>query len=158
MFGLDQYGNPYGYPPPVDAMGRPMGPGYPGVPGPQNVPQTQSQRPPEDLIIRVTGMDGAKAYKLNPNSRAPLFDDTDDIVTIKTTDGGGFASYRRARLDWIDEEPFKAGGDYSTLEELGAQLDAKIDAKFDELKGLILNAKQPVPKSERSAGGAAAKS
>ncbi len=145
MFGVDQYGNPYGYPPPMDAMGRPMGPGYPGMSGGHNGPQTPSQRPPEDLIIRVTGMDGAKAYNLSPNSRAALFDDTDDVVIIKTTDGAGFPSYRRARLDWIEEEPPQPTGDYMTREEFQAQ--------FEELKGLILDAKQPVSKSERSASG-----
>lgn len=150
MFGLDQYGNPYGYPPPVDAMGRPMGPGYPGTPMSQNGQQRQTQRPPEDLIIRVTGMDGAKAYNLSPNSRAALFDDTDDVVIIKTTDGAGFPSYRRARLDWIEEEPQQSAGDYITRDEFRAQ--------FEELKGLILNGKQPVPKPERSAGSGPAKS
>lgn len=144
MFGLDQYGNPYGYPPPVDAMGRPISVGYPGMPGGQNGQQTPSQRPPEDLIIRVTGMDGAKAYALSPNSRAALFDDTDDVVIIKTTDGAGFPSYRRARLDWIEEEPPQTAGDYITREEFRAE--------FEELKGLILNGKQPIPKPERSAG------
>lgn len=146
MFGMDQYGNAYGYPPPMDAMGRPIGPGYPpGMPGPQTPPQ----RSPEDLIIRVTGMDGAKAYALNPNSRAALFDDTDDVVIIKTTDGAGFPSYRRARLDWIEEEPPQMSGEYITRQELQAQ--------FDELKGLILNGKQPVPKPDRSPSGAVAK-
>lgn len=153
MFGLDQYGNQYGWPPPVDAMGRPMAPGYPGMQGQQNGPQTPTQRPPEDLIIRVTGMDGAKAYNLSPNSRAALFDDTDDVVIIKTTDGAGFPSYRRARLDWMEETPPQAPGDYITREEFGAQLDAK----FEELKGLILNGKQPVPKPERGAGGGSVK-
>lgn len=158
MFGLDQYGNPYGYPPPVDAMGRPMAPGYSWAPGGQNGPQTPPQRQPEDLIIRVTGMDGAKAYNLSPNSRAALFDDTDDVVIIKTTDGAGFPSYRRARLEWIEEAPPQPAGDYGTLEEFSAQLDAKINARFDELKGLILNGKQPVSKPERSAGGGSGKS
>lgn len=149
MFGLDQYGNPYGYPPPVDAMGRPMGPGYPGMPGRQNGQQTPPQRPPEDLIIRVTGMDGAKAYNLSPNSRAALFDDTDDVVIIKTTDRAGFPSYRRARLDWIEEAPPQAASDYITREELRGELQAKLD----EIKELIANAKQPVSKQERSPGG-----
>lgn len=149
MFGLDQYGNPYGYPPPVDAMGRPIVPGYPGMPGGQNGQQTVPQRPPEDLIIRVTGMDGAKAYALSPNSRAALFDDNDDVVIIKTTDGAGFPSYRRARLDWIEEEPAQAAGDYITRDEFRKQ--------FEELKGLIINGKQSVPKPERGAGGAPAK-
>lgn len=150
MFGgIDQYGNPYGYPPLVGAMGRPMGPGYPGDQPRQNDRQGPPQRPPEDYIIRVTGMNGAKAYALSPNSRAALFDDTDDVVIIKTTDGAGFPSYRRARLDWIEEEPPQSAGDYVTREEFQAQ--------FEELKGLIINGKQPVSKPERSGGCGAAK-
>lgn len=149
MFSVDPYGNAYGYPPPVDAMGRPIPPGYPGMPGWQNGQQQQAQRQPEDLIIRVTGMDGAKAYNLSPNSRAALFDDTDDVVIIKTTDGAGFPSYRRARLDWLEEDPPQPAGDYITRDEFRAQ--------FDELKGLIINGKQSVPKQERSAGSGAAK-
>ena len=137
MFGVDMNGNPYGYPPPVDAMGRPIGMGYPGMPGGQNGQQTAPLRPPEDLIIRVTGMEGAKAYQLAPNSRAALFDDTDDIVIIKTTDGAGFPSYRRAHLDWIEEEPPQVAGDYITREEVKGQ--------FDELKGLIMDVKQLIP-------------
>ena len=73
------------------------------------------------------------------NSRAALFDDTDDIVIIKTTDGAGFPSYRRARLDWIADEP---ESEYVTHEELRKQ--------FEELKGLILNnGKQSVRKPGR---------
>lgn len=150
MFGLDQYGNPYGYPHPVDAMGRPMASAYPGMAGGQSGPQAQPQRQSDDRIIRVTGMDGAKAYSLPPNGRAALFDDTDDVVIIKTTDGAGFPSYRRARLDWIEEEPPQAGGDYITRDEFRSL--------FDELKGLILDAKQPVSRPERNAGSGSGKS
>lgn len=131
-------------------MGRPMTMGYPMAPGSANGPQMPPQRPPEDLIIRVTGMDGAKAYGLSPNSRAALFDDTDDIVIIKTTDGAGFPSYRRARLDWIEDEPPQVVGDYITRDEfLG---------KFEELKGLITSGKQPISRSERKANSGASES
>lgn len=102
---------------------------------PQDTAQTASQAP-QDGLVRVHGMEGAKAYKMPANSRVALFDDTDDIVIIKTTDGAGFPSYRRARLDWIADEP---EGEYVTHEELRKH--------FEELKGLILsNGKQSVRK------------
>ena len=144
MFGVDMYGNPYGYPPPVDTMGRPIGMSYPGAPSGPNSPQATSQQSPEDLIIRVTGMEGAKAYQLAANSRAALFDDTDDIVIIKSTDGAGFPSYRRARLDWIEEELSQPTGDYFTKAEALAQ--------FEELKGMISDVKQLIPASGKSGG------
>ena len=73
---------------------------------------------PRDGIIRVTGMDGAKAYQMPPNSREALFDDTDEILIIKATDGAGFPSYKRARLEWINEsEPTNNNRDYVTRDE-----------------------------------------
>ena len=33
-----------------------------------------------DLIVPIHGIEGAKAYPLGPNCRAPLFDDTEDIL------------------------------------------------------------------------------
>lgn len=74
------------------------------------------------------------------NSRAALFDDADDIVIIKMTDGAGFPSYRRARLEWIEDE---LDNDPVTRAEL--------NAKFEELKGLILNGKQSVRRSGKGA-------
>lgn len=146
MFGADMYGNPYGYPPPVGAMGRPMAMGYPGTPGGQNGSQTASQRPPEDLIVRVTGMEGAKAYQLAANSRAPLFDDTAEIVIIKATDSVGHPKYRRANLDWIDDDFFSAGEDSGPWNEVKDQLN--------ELKGLIADVKQLIPTGTSKGSGA----
>lgn len=100
----------------------------------QNVQQNQTQQ--RDGLIRVTGMQGAKAYQMPANSRAALFDDTDDIVIIKMTDGAGFPSYRRARLDWIEDEP---ESDSVTRKEFD-----DLRSSINELKGLILNGKQSV--------------
>ena len=105
----------------------------------QNGPQGAAQ-PAQDGLIRVTGMQGAKAYQMPANSRAALFDDTDDIVIIKMTDGAGFPSYRRARLEWIEDE---LDNDPVTRSEL--------NAKFEELKGLILNGKQSVRRGGKGA-------
>lgn len=109
----------------------------------QNNPQTPPQTP-QDGLIRVTGMQGAKAYQMPANSRAALFDDTDDIVIIKMTDGAGFPSYRRARLEWIEEE-----------QESDIVTRAELNAKFEELKGLILsNGKQSVSNKRKGADSA----
>lgn len=45
-------------------------------------------------LIRVTGMDGAKAYQMAPNSCVPLFDADKDIMYVKSTDGAGFPTIR----------------------------------------------------------------
>lgn len=109
----------------------------------QNSTQTPTQTP-QDGLVRVTGMQGAKAYQMPANSRMALFDDTDDIVIIKMTDGAGFPSYRRARLEWIEDEP-----------ESDPVTRAELNAKFEELKGLILsNGKQSVSNKRNGADSA----
>ena len=45
-------------------------------------------------LTRVTGIDGAKAYQMTPNSTVALFDNNEDIMYIKTTDGAGFPTIR----------------------------------------------------------------
>lgn len=89
----------------------------------QQYPQTyqagyqQAYAQPRDGIVRVTGMEGAKAYQMPPNSRDALFDDTDDIVIIKCTDGAGFPSYKRAKLLWLDDAAKPTAGEYVTRDE-----------------------------------------
>lgn len=45
-------------------------------------------------LVRVNGIDGARAYQMPPNSTAALFDSGNDIMYIKQTDGAGFPSIR----------------------------------------------------------------
>lgn len=102
--------------------------------------QPMFNQAPRDLV-RVTGMDGARAYPMPPNSREALFDDTDDVVIFKITDGAGFPSYKRARLVW-EEEPQKAAA--PTAAEFVTRQE------FEALKEAILNAQQSVQKQQKS--------
>ena len=52
-------------------------------------PQEQTQN-----LIRVNGIDGAKAYQMPANSTVALFDSNDDVMYVKSTDGAGFPSIR----------------------------------------------------------------
>lgn len=45
-------------------------------------------------LIRVTGIDGAKAYQMPPNSTVALFDSNEDVMYVKSTDGAGFPTIR----------------------------------------------------------------
>ena len=106
----------------------------------------QAQEQPFDGLTRVTGMQGAKAFQMPSNSRVALFDDTEDIVIIKMTDGAGFPSYKRARLDWLPDEP---ENDFMTRSDFKKEFDV-LYSGLNELKGLILNGKQPVSKRKTS--------
>lgn len=96
-------------------------------------------------LYRVDGMEGAKRFEMPQNSRVALFDGNEDILIIKATDGTGFPSYRRARLDWIDENEEKAKVDYvprgefedtrKELEELRKKVDQYAQQSVSNQRG-----------------------
>lgn len=58
-----------------------------------NPTQVQPQEQTQNLI-RVNGIDGAKAYQMPANSTVALFDSNEDVMYVKSTDGAGFPSIR----------------------------------------------------------------
>lgn len=111
-------------------------PGYPQPFGGIYRPQYQQPQQTQESIIRVTGMDGAKAYPMVPNSRVALFDDSRDVFYIKAADAGGYPTLAAYAFTPLQETPAPAP-DYVTREE------------FNQLKELIENGKQPVRKSKQ---------
>ena len=90
--------------------------------------QSQNQ-----TLIRVTGMDGARAYQMSPNSVVPLFDSDNDIMYIKSTDGAGFPTIKAFRFEAYEPTQQPLQNDFVTR------------AEFNELKGMIDNVKQFIP-------------
>lgn len=127
MFGNQQpmYGNPYQM-----QMRQPAQSYYP-----QQLPAYQPQ---QQGLIKVTGMEGAKAYPLAPNSMIPLFDADSDVMYVKQTDAGGYPSIQAYRFTPIQETPAQQP-EYVTRQE------------FEELKEAILSGKQPVRKAKQPA-------
>lgn len=99
----------------------------------QVVPQEQTQN-----LIRVNGIDGAKAYQMPANSTVSLFDANEDIMYIKNTDGAGFPSIRMFKFEEIKETTkSKEKQDYISREE------------FEEFKKeLMNNGKQSISRSK----------
>lgn len=67
--------------------------------------QQRTQMQQSMQLIRVTGMDGAKAYQMPPNSVVPLFDADNDIMYVKSTDGAGFPTIRAFAFQPIENKP-----------------------------------------------------
>lgn len=78
-----------------------------------------STQPQQNNLIRVTGIDGAKAYQMSPNSSVALFDSDSDIMYVKTTDGAGFPTIRTFRFEPIEDVP-KVQDVYITRDEFDA--------------------------------------
>lgn len=100
--------------------------------------QAQPQQP-RDGLIRVTGMDGARAYQMPPNSSVALFDGGQDIFYVKTTDGAGFPTIRAYAFSPLQDQADTPAGDYVTR------------AEFNELKEMIVHGQQPVREQPEAA-------
>ena len=99
----------------------------------QIFPQEQPQN-----LIRVNGIDGAKAYQMNANSTVALFDANEDIVYIKNTDGAGFPSIRMFKFEEVNET--------TKSEEKQDYISRK---EFEEFKKeLMNNGKQSISRSK----------
>ena len=98
-----------------------------------NQPQVNTQN-----LIRVNGIDGAKAYQMPANSTVALFDNNEDIMYIKTTDGAGFPAIRTFAFNEVvaNTNPIQDTADYVTRDE------------FNKLKEELLNDKQSISRSK----------
>lgn len=95
--------------------------------------QMQPPPQPRDGLIRVTGMDGARAYQMPPNSAVALFDGGQDVFYVKTTDGAGFPTIRAYSFQPMEQVQAMGANEYVTR------------AEFEQLKEMIVHGKQPVP-------------
>ena len=129
MYGNQQpiYGNPYQM-----QFQQPQAPA-------RSYYQPMATIPQQTGLIQVTGMEGAKAYPLAPNSVAALFDADRDVMYIKRTDAGGYPTIAAYEFKPLQETAPSAQPEYVTREE------------FNELKEMIANGKQPVRKAKPAA-------
>ncbi len=68
-------------------------------------------------LIRVNGIDGAKAYQMMPNSTVALFDANNDLMYIKSTDGAGFPAIRTFSFTEVKETQEEQSIEYISREE-----------------------------------------
>ena len=104
---------------------------------PQNNQQFFQPEPTQNLI-RVNGINGAKAYQMPANSTVALFDSNNDIMYVKSTDGARFPSIRTFSFTELKE-------DISTTENT----DYISRQEFEEFKKeLMNNGKQSISRSK----------
>ncbi len=115
---MNQYTNPYqSFSHNQFSQSNPYSPYY----SPQ-VAQPSQQAPvapiqPTTSIIQVTGVDGAKAYQMAPNSSVALFDMTGDRFFVKVSDAAGFATLKTFAFH---EEVEEASKKAESAEDLSA--------------------------------------
>lgn len=104
-----------------------------------NAPMPQQPQPQGQQLIRVTGLDGAKAYQMGPNSVVPLFDADNDLMYVKSTDGAGFPTIRTFAFTPV-EQATSPQTDYVTRAEL--------DSALASIREMISSAEQPIPQPD----------
>lgn len=122
------YGNPY----PIQYQ-QPQAPARSYYTPLAPIPQQQTA----PGLIQVTGMEGAKAYPLAPNSEAALFDAGRDVFYVKRTDAGGYPTIAAYEFKPLQEAVPSASPEYVTRQE------------FEEWKEMMSNGKQPVRKAAK---------
>ena len=92
-----------------------------------------------DQLIPVHGIDGAMEYNIGPNCRVPLFDDSEDIFYIKTTDKYGVPTVKRYRF----EEEIPIGVEEQKMVSLN-DIRSIIKEELSSIREELLNGKQSI--------------
>lgn len=93
-----------------------------------------------DLVVPTHGLEGAKAYPLGINCRVPLFDDSDDVFYIKSTDANGFPTVKKYRFtEEVVIDPNNSGNGIA-LQDIRNLIREELGVIKEELT----NAKQPI--------------
>ena len=102
--------------------------------GGQPSPQGFNRGNPTTNIVWVQGIEGAKAYPLNPNSMAILLDsEIEGRMYIKVSDNIGMTSMRFFNFT----EDFNAGNNMMNQQQVLPQVDMSQYVKKEELTALI---------------------
>ena len=91
----------------------------------RNYYQPMTTIPQQTGLIQVTGLEGAKAYPMSPNTEAALFDGNRDVFYLKRTDAGGYPTIEAYEFKPLQEAAPTAQPEYVTRQE------------FEELRALI---------------------
>lgn len=137
--------------------------GYPATYTPQMVPQqmpqpiTQPITQPQQQVINskiwVSGLAGANAYLVAPNTDVELWDSEAKTIYLKTADANGFPSMKI--LDYVIRNDDKPTEPLETKEPNNS-VEYVLKSEFDALKGELEALKEEMKRvpRQRNKGGA----
>ena len=94
-----------------------------------------------DLVVPTHGIEGAKSYPMGANCRVPLFDDTEDVFYIKSTDANGFPTVKKYKFEEVETIDQDNSGTGIALQDIRSLIREELSA----IKEDILNGQQSVP-------------
>lgn len=94
------------------------------IPNYNYVPQIQMPAPQME-VVRVSGENGADAFRMGPNSSVLLLDETAPIVWLVTTDGAGYKTKTPYDISIHSPEP---PPEFKSMEDRLAIIDKRLQA------------------------------
>lgn len=94
-----------------------------------------------DLVVPTHGIEGAKSYPMGANCRVPLFDDTEDVFYIKSTDANGFPTVKKYKFEEVVMIDQDNSGTGIALQDIRSLIREELSA----IKEDILNGQQSIP-------------
>lgn len=108
----------------------------------QTTPQTYRRE-----ITRVNGIDGIKAFPLNPLESVIAIDDTEtNVFWVKVMDAAGFPTLKKAHFEF-DDEPATPSNDYVTKKDFD-----ELESKFERLMEELGNGKSDRGSNQQNSG------
>ena len=88
--------------------------------------------PQQEQVTRVTGIDGARAMQMGPNSSKICIDETrNNRLFLCMTDGAGFKTVRPIRCEFEDIEPEPQEDRFASLEKRIKDLEGVVNDKLN---------------------------
>lgn len=139
---------PYGYPNTMN-----LNPNWmytPSYSAPMNnwtvTPSTQSPSQQSSVqTIKVHGQEGAQAYVLPPNSSVVLLDESEPIIWLKVTDGGGYPTLSKYYITPAEQvEKIQKENQFNALESRLSNIEnqcSQLQTQYAQMEEKINNAK-----------------
>lgn len=90
-------------------------------------------------VTQVSGIEGAKAFQMLPNSTAALFSSTEDVFYFKSTDGAGYPTVRAYRFEEVPAE--------------GSRMDVATKGELEEVREAVARVEQSIRQVAESVAG-----
>ena len=100
-----------------------------------------------DQVIPVHGIEGAKSFSMGANCRVPLFDDSEDVFYIKSTDANGFPSLKV--FDFTERKIIENGSEL-TLNDIRSIIKEELKTVLEPIKEDLINAQQSISESRNT--------
>ncbi len=119
----------------------------------QTVPQPMSQ---QQNVVRVNGLEGAKAYTMNANSVVALFDANEEKFYLKISDGANFSTintysytpYEENKVEVNQTQEFVSRAEFEQFKSQLMSMASTMQEKVEEPTTKVTRSSKSTTKAE----------